>query len=108
MAHGSSRVLERVCVRSRALMVEAFERESSWEDGVFAGLEALLVFLDAEPALARVCLVEALAGPPVALRLSPKANKSHTPSIAPFLRLVLRRMRQSPDGRADVRADPTT
>lgn len=61
-------LLEEVRARSTALMVEAFERETAWDDGVLAGLEALLVFLDAEPALARVCLVEGLAGPPAALR----------------------------------------
>lgn len=62
-------VLEQVMMRSSALMVEAFEREPVWQDGVLAALEALLVFLDAEPASARICLVESLAGPPAALRL---------------------------------------
>lgn len=61
-------LLDQVHKRSTTLMIEAFERETSWEDGVLTGLEALLTFLDAEPALARVCLVEALAGPPAALR----------------------------------------
>jgi AcrR family transcriptional regulator len=46
---------------------EAFERESSWRAGILAGVEALLVFLDAEPSLARVCVIDALAGPPAAL-----------------------------------------
>lgn len=49
------------------LIRDAFERESSWQASVLAGLEALLVFLDSEPALARVCLIDALAGPPAAL-----------------------------------------
>lgn len=62
-------VLEQVMTRSSALMVEAFEREPVWQDGVLAALEALLVFLDAEPVSARICLVESLAGPPAALRL---------------------------------------
>jgi AcrR family transcriptional regulator len=56
-------LLERVMDRSMAPAIEAFEAEASWQDGVLAGLEALLVFLDSEPGLARVCLVEALAGP---------------------------------------------
>ena len=44
----------------------AYEREGSWRDGIRAGLAELLVFLDEEPALARLCLVEALgAGPRV-------------------------------------------
>jgi AcrR family transcriptional regulator len=49
------------------LIREAFERETLWRSSVLAGLEALLVLLDSEPALARVCLVDALAGPPAAL-----------------------------------------
>jgi AcrR family transcriptional regulator len=45
---------------------EAYDREPAWRDGVRAGLTELLVFLDEEPALARLCLVEALgAGPRV-------------------------------------------
>jgi AcrR family transcriptional regulator len=45
---------------------EAYEREGAWREGIRAGLAELLVFLDEEPALARLCLVEALgAGPQV-------------------------------------------
>jgi AcrR family transcriptional regulator len=45
---------------------DAYEGEPAWRDGVRAGLSELLVFLDQEPALARLCLVEALgAGPRV-------------------------------------------
>ncbi|MEA2153696.1 MAG: hypothetical protein QOI18_1929 [Solirubrobacteraceae bacterium] len=48
------------------LVHEAYERETVWRDGVRAGLAELLVFLDVEPALARMYLVEALgAGPRV-------------------------------------------
>jgi AcrR family transcriptional regulator len=50
-----------------SLIRDAFEREPSWREGVLAGLEAMLVFLDAEPALARVCIIDSLAGPPAAL-----------------------------------------
>lgn len=49
------------------LIRDAFESETSWRASVLAGLEALLVFLDSEPALARVCLIDALAGPSAAL-----------------------------------------
>ncbi len=62
-------LLERIIGRSTTLVIEAFEAELSWQDGVLAGLEALLVFLDSELVLARVCLVEALAGPPEAAEL---------------------------------------
>ncbi len=44
----------------------AYEGETAWRDGIRAGLAELLTFLDEEPALARLCLVEALgAGPRV-------------------------------------------
>jgi AcrR family transcriptional regulator len=48
------------------LVSDAYRRESNWRDGVRAGLLALLRFMDDEPALARMCIVEALgAGPRV-------------------------------------------
>src|SRR5271167_392111 len=49
-----------------ALAREAYEQESGWRDGIRAGLARLLMFLDDEPGLARVCVVDALgAGPTV-------------------------------------------
>ncbi len=52
--------------RMQAIATEAYEGESSWREGMRAGLVALLVFLNAEPGLARLCIVEALgAGPRV-------------------------------------------
>jgi AcrR family transcriptional regulator len=58
--------LEQAVGHVGALVREGYERESLWRDGVRAGLAELLVFLDAEPALARLCLVESLgAGPRV-------------------------------------------
>jgi AcrR family transcriptional regulator len=53
---------EQAMSRCTALVIEAFEAESSWRDGVLAGLGALLVSLERDPRLARVCLVESLAG----------------------------------------------
>ncbi len=51
------------------LVGEAYERESSWREGVRAGLLAMLRFMDEEPGLARICVVEALgAGPRVLKR----------------------------------------
>ena len=48
------------------LVSEAYLAESRWRDGVRAGLLALLRFMDDEPGLARMCIVEALgAGPRV-------------------------------------------
>jgi AcrR family transcriptional regulator len=52
--------------RAEAVAKEAYDQESSWRDGMRAGLVSLLVFLNAEPGLARLCIVEALgAGPRV-------------------------------------------
>jgi AcrR family transcriptional regulator len=52
-----------------ALVSEAYERESGWRDGLRAGLLAMLRFMDDEPGLARICVVEALgAGPRVLKR----------------------------------------
>jgi AcrR family transcriptional regulator len=60
-------LVEQATAWPTTLIRDAFEQESSWRASVLAGLEALLVFLDSEPSLARVCLIEALAGPPAAL-----------------------------------------
>ena len=46
-----------------ALIVEAFDRELLWTDGVLAGLEALLTFLDSDPICARACLLGSMAAP---------------------------------------------
>lgn len=55
-------VLSQVASRSTILMSKAFAGEARWQDGVMAALAALLVSLDREPLLARVCLLETLAG----------------------------------------------
>ncbi len=48
------------------LVSEAYHSESGWRDGVRDGLLALLRFMDEEPGLARMCIVDALgAGPRV-------------------------------------------
>ncbi len=46
--------------RRRLIAQEAYERESSWRDGVRAALARLLLFMDEEPGLAKLCIVEAL------------------------------------------------
>jgi AcrR family transcriptional regulator len=60
-------VLRQVASRSTALMAKAFAEKNNWEDGVLAALAALLESLDREPLLARVCLLEMLAGSPEVL-----------------------------------------
>lgn len=46
--------------RAHALVVDAYSQESGWREGVRAGLARLLAFMDEEPGLARLCVVEAL------------------------------------------------
>lgn len=51
------------------LIAEAVEPIGDWPHRVVAGLRALLAFLAADPALARLCLVDSLtAGPAIAAR----------------------------------------
>jgi len=51
---------DQAVAHGRALVVETYAREPGWREGVRAGLERLLILLDDEPALAKVCVVEAL------------------------------------------------
>ena len=46
--------------QARQLVLEAYGSQRSWRDRVRHGLAALLAFLDSEPELARVCVIEAL------------------------------------------------
>jgi AcrR family transcriptional regulator len=50
--------------RVSTLVVEAYEAQTSWRERIRAGLWALLVFLDEEPATAKLCVVESLAAGP--------------------------------------------
>jgi AcrR family transcriptional regulator len=67
--------------RAGEVIYEAFEREGSWSQRALAGLEALLRFLDAEPALARVGLVESVA--------SPVAMREHGPRLVEQLTTLI-------------------
>jgi AcrR family transcriptional regulator len=55
-------VFERTLDQVSGRVVEAYAQESSWREGVRAGLAALLIFIDEEPELARLCVVDALGG----------------------------------------------
>lgn len=55
-------VFERTLDQVSGRVVEAYVQESSWREGVRAGLAALLIFIDEEPELARLCVVDALGG----------------------------------------------
>jgi AcrR family transcriptional regulator len=49
------------------LVRDAYDGQPAWRDGMRAGLTELLMFLDEEPALARLFLVEALGAGPLVL-----------------------------------------
>ncbi|MGH2865004.1 MAG: TetR family transcriptional regulator [Solirubrobacteraceae bacterium] len=51
---------EQALSQARVIAQEAYERESTWRDGVRAALARLLLFMDEEPGLAKLCIVEAL------------------------------------------------
>ncbi|MGA9286585.1 MAG: TetR/AcrR family transcriptional regulator [Solirubrobacteraceae bacterium] len=46
--------------QTRSVVLEAYGMQRTWRERVRYGLAALLVFFDAEPQLARVCVIEAL------------------------------------------------
>ncbi len=50
--------------RGSALVIEAYEGETTWRERIRAGLWALLQLLDEDPATARLCIVESLAAGP--------------------------------------------
>lgn len=51
---------EQALGQARMVAQEAYRQESSWRDGVRAALASLLMFMDDEPGLAKLCIVEAL------------------------------------------------
>jgi AcrR family transcriptional regulator len=62
-------VFDQAVEQISALVTEAYTREQNWRDGLRAGVLAMLRFMDDEPGLARICVVEALgAGPRVLKR----------------------------------------
>lgn len=54
----------------------AYESERRWVDRVRGGLLALLTFFDEEPELAKLCIVQALAGGPATLALRAETLRS--------------------------------
>jgi AcrR family transcriptional regulator len=55
-------VFEQTLAQVSARVAEAYEQESSWREGVRAALVVLLTFIEEEPELARLCVVDALGG----------------------------------------------
>ncbi len=60
-------ILEQALRHVLGIVTTAFTRERSWQDGMRTALLGILDFLDAESALARVTMVEALAAGPAVL-----------------------------------------
>ena len=57
---------DQAVAHGRALVVDASAQQPGWREAIRAGLDRLLMLLDDEPAIAKVCVVEALgAGPKV-------------------------------------------
>ena len=61
-------VFDEAIERATLAVTAAFTGQPTWAKRVRAGLLALLSFLDEHPDLARICVVEALAGSPATLR----------------------------------------
>jgi len=53
-------VFEQALSRARLRASEAYEREAGWREGTRSALATLLLLIDEEPALARLCIIEAL------------------------------------------------
>jgi AcrR family transcriptional regulator len=54
-------ILDNGQAQACVLVSQAFERSSDWLEGLRVALAELLLFLEAEPQIARVCMVESLA-----------------------------------------------
>lgn len=75
----------------RVVVEEACERnEDSPEDGIVAGLEALLEYVAAHPAASRMCMVEAISATPSSARL-------YDVGVHGFVELLRRSALQGPD-----------
>jgi AcrR family transcriptional regulator len=51
---------DQALVQARSMAADAFRREEGWRDGIRGALAGLLVLMDEEPGLAKLCIVEAL------------------------------------------------
>jgi AcrR family transcriptional regulator/DNA-binding MarR family transcriptional regulator len=62
-------VLEGAVERATRLAGDSYAQQTSWRKGMRAAVAAILALIDAEPGLARVCVIETLAGGPRILSL---------------------------------------
>ncbi|HEV3321680.1 MAG TPA: TetR/AcrR family transcriptional regulator [Solirubrobacteraceae bacterium] len=60
-------IMDTVLEEAAALVSLELQGAGCWQDGVRSALAAMLSYFDREPGLARVCIVETLAGGPVVL-----------------------------------------
>jgi len=60
-------IMDSVLEQTVALTSQELQEADCWQDGVRSALAAVLIYFDREPKLARVCVVETLAGGPVVL-----------------------------------------
>src|SRR5680860_230170 len=63
----------------RGRVSAAFEDEDEWPHAIKSGIRAMLSFLASEPALARLCMVEALVAGPVVVERYDAAIQSFVP-----------------------------
>jgi AcrR family transcriptional regulator len=63
----------------RERVSEAFEETDEWPQAIKAGIDAMLEFLAANPALARLCMVEALVAGPAVVERYDAAIQSFVP-----------------------------
>ncbi|MGN6663691.1 MAG: TetR/AcrR family transcriptional regulator [Solirubrobacterales bacterium] len=75
----------------RVVVEEACERADPGEEGIVAGLSALLDYIAANPALTRMCMVEAISATPSSARL-------YDAGMRDFVELL----RRGAPGRADL------
>lgn len=67
--------------QAREAMAEAYGSQRSWRERVRHALAALLAFFDAEPELARVCIIEALAAGRLVLERRAQVVESLTAAL---------------------------
>lgn len=99
--HCFATLLEATLEDAATLAEQAFERQPCWRDGILAGLEALLTFLDANPVAARACLLAGLASPPPTLASSTRAL-DRLRTLVDQVRAQLSHERQPPAAMAEA------
>jgi AcrR family transcriptional regulator len=76
LENGLVAVMDMALEQAGLVVARAFEQEELWLDAVRAALAGMLVFLDSEPALGRVCIVETLGAGPLVLEHRERAVRA--------------------------------